>query len=60
MNNQEKTPFVDSNLRRAYRRGLTSKDWQKNDYMSPAMRAAWDSGRAKRDRLKAEAERNEQ
>ena len=54
MNNEEKTPFADSNLRRAYLRGLNSKEWQTNDYMSPPMRAAWDSGRAERDRRLSE------
>lgn len=53
MNNEERTPFVDSNLRRAYLEGLKSREWETNTYMSPPMRAAWDSGRNERARLRA-------
>lgn len=50
MNNQENTPFQDANLRKAYLEGLRSPEWQTNPYESPPMRAAYDSGRAERQR----------
>ncbi len=53
MNNAEKTPYVDANLRRAYLAGLNSREAETNTYMSPPMRAAWDSGRHERDRCRA-------
>lgn len=56
MNNEENTPFVDANLRKAYLEGLRSPDWQTNPYESP-LRAAYDSGRAERARRRLEQER---
>lgn len=52
MNNHEKTPFADANLRRAYLEGVAGVE---RSYVSPPMVAAYDLGRYERERLQREA-----